>query len=303
VPRRVFPLLLLVVFAGHSQRPRDSLTFGGSGNSSINATAVDPSGNIYVTGTTTSFDFPLRNAFQAANSGTELIYSANAGATWTPLGNPLPATTPLASLVIAADPTNFQIIYAASGPNICKSANAGQQFHCVALTFASFETTLTSLVIDPQQPSTLYASATTNGGVFKSTDGGQTWANASAGLPSQGFIDSIAVDPFHSGVLYAWEGSGGYVSTNGASSWTPSSMPWPANTSVSGPDSPSFSFDPVTPGIIYGPNYPANQLGIQKSFDGGATWTPLNTPFSSCCVVPDPKVSGTLYALASVNDN
>jgi photosystem II stability/assembly factor-like uncharacterized protein len=294
-------LVFLVVFAGHSQRPFNSLIFGGSGNDSINAAAVDSSGNIYVVGTTASFDFPLRNAFQAANSGTELIYSVNAGATWTPLANPL-AITPLTSLSIAADPTNSQVVYAASGAGICKSTDAGQQFHCVALTFASFQTTLTSLAIDPQQPSTLYASATTNGGVFKSADGGQTWASASAGLPSQGFIDSVAVDPFHAGVLYAWAGSGGYVSTNGASSWAPSSMPWPANTSVSGPGGPSFSFDPVTPGIIYGPNYPANQLGVQKSVDGGATWTPLNTPFSSCCVVPDPKVSGTLYALASANN-
>ena len=92
MPTRVFPLVFLIAFPRHSQRPSNNLTFGGSGNDSIHATTVDSAGNIYLVGTTASFDFPLRNAFQAANSGTELIYSVNAGATWTPLANPLVIT-------------------------------------------------------------------------------------------------------------------------------------------------------------------------------------------------------------------
>jgi len=37
-------------------------------------------------------------------------------------------------------------------------------------------------VIDPKSPRTLYAS-THGGGVFKSTDGGETWSPAWSGLP------------------------------------------------------------------------------------------------------------------------
>src|SRR5580700_4461652 len=41
-----------------------SLTFGGNNADTGAAVAVDVSGNVYVTGTTTSTDFPVKNGFQ-----------------------------------------------------------------------------------------------------------------------------------------------------------------------------------------------------------------------------------------------
>ncbi|MGB7759307.1 MAG: SBBP repeat-containing protein [Bryobacteraceae bacterium] len=287
------PDLRLGAFANQSVSAR---TVGGSGNDTINAAAVDAAGNIYVTGTTSSFDFPLANAFQGANSGTQLVFSSDAGATWQPLGTPLPAANPeLWPVSVAADPTNGRIVYVAYGDQVCKSADGGRQFDCVTIAFASSQTTVTSIAIDPQQPLTVYASAYPNGGVFKSVDGGQTWANASQGLPSQGFVISVAIDPFHANAVYAWADNGGWVSNDGAASWTPSSLQWPTNTYAS---DVHFAFDPVTPGIIYGPWFSGTQFGLQKSTDGGATWTQLSTPFVNSGVVPDPKVSGVLYAVA-----
>ena len=291
----VILLALLITFPGFAQRIRIPDALGGSGTDSINAATVDSAGNIYVVGTTQSFDFPLRNAFQTANSGTQLIVSADAGASWKPLGNPFPSASSLQPLVIASDPTNARIVYAASANKICKSTDGGYQFQCSSIAFASIQTHVSSLAIDPRQPLTVYASADVEGGVFKSIDGGQTWANASQGLPDPLFIDSVTIDPFHSKVLYAWAGSGGYVSTDGANSWSQVNLQ-PLGSDISG--SLNFSFDPVTPGIIYGPAFTGNRLGVQKSTDGGATWTQLNTPFSNCCVVPDPKTSGLLYATA-----
>ncbi len=299
---RVAFVFVVCACAGWAQRSSHGVTIGGSGNQTINAAVVDAAGNIYVTGTTTSFDFPLRNAMQTANSGTELIYSSDAGATWQPLGNPV-AAAPLSPMIVALDPTNAQTVYAAAGMTVCRSTDGGHTSPCVTIGMGTFQTTLTGLVVDPRSSSTLYASATTNGGVFKSTDAGQTWKNASAGLPSNGFIASLTIDPFRSSVLYAWAGNGGYFSTDGASTWTRVNLSWPAGASVSGLGFPSFTFDPVTPGVIYAPTFTegTNKFGAQKSTDGGLTWTDLNVPFNGCCVVPDPKVSGTLYALIEVN--
>jgi hypothetical protein len=137
----------------------------------------------------------------------------------------------LAAPLIAADLANSQIIYAASGANICKSTNGRQQFHCVALTFASFQTTLTSLLIDPQQPATLYAvvpDPKVSGALYtlasanntapllfwKSADGGATWN--SYPFPT-GPAGPLAVDPANPQIMFA----GAFRSADGGRTWQP----------------------------------------------------------------------------------
>ena len=44
---------------------------------------------------------------------------------------------------------------------------------------------------------------------------------AGSGLPLNKGVDSVTIDPFHSNVLYAWAGSGGYVSQDGATPGIP----------------------------------------------------------------------------------
>ncbi len=291
---RLTLLISFLITAGFAQSPLTDFSFGGSANDSISGVAIDAAQNIYVTGTTFSADLPLRNASQTVNSGTQLIYSTDAGASWKPLSSPFGDAN---ALVLGIDPSNPSTIYMGSGAKLCKSVDGGHKLQCVAMPFTSTQTSISTLIVDPRQPNTVYASATVSGGVFKSVDGGQTWTNMSAGLPDSGFVDSIAMDPFHPDVLYAWLETGGYVSRDGASSWTPSSLPWSAGNSISG--GLHFSFDPVTPGVIYGPGFGTQgPLTIQKSIDAGQTWKTLTPPFTSCCVVPDPQTSGVLYVLA-----
>jgi len=64
-----------------------------------------------------------------------------------------------------------------------------------------------ALVIDPQNPSTLYAApglrVAVGGGVYKSTDGAASWSPANSGIPDSVFIGSLAIDPQDPNTLYA----------------------------------------------------------------------------------------------------
>ena len=97
-------------------------------------------------------------------------------------------------------------------------------------------------------------------------------AAAAAGPPISG-VQAVALDPVHSGTIYAGVYSGQttggvYKSADGGTSWTL----LPADTNVI-TDVRAVVVDPVTPATVYaGTTY----AGVLKSTDGGATWNPMN---------------------------
>jgi YD repeat-containing protein len=62
-----------------------STFLGGSGNDAGNAIVVDTSGNAYVAGSTTSGNFPVHNAFQSLNAGSQNAFVSELNATATTL--------------------------------------------------------------------------------------------------------------------------------------------------------------------------------------------------------------------------
>ncbi len=145
------------------------------------------------------------------------------------------------------------------------------------------------VVADPGAPGTLYAAA--DGGIFKSTDGGATWALSSRGLSSFS-VSGLVVDPHQSGHLFAIVASEGttdgiYRSTDGGATWQAGDNP---------PDgyASSLAIDPQNSSTVYAGTAFG---GFWRSTDAGKSWQKRSNPalfFES--VIADPLHSGTVYA-------
>ena len=68
---------------------------------------------------------------------------------------------------------------------------------------------VTSLVIDPDHPGTLYANGD---GVFRSTDGGATWSSVGTGLTTF-FVYTLVIDPHDTRTVYAGTADGVFAIT------------------------------------------------------------------------------------------
>src|SRR5437016_8787981 len=102
-----------------------------------------------------------------------------------------------------------------------------------------------ALAIDPVTPATLYA-GTYRGGVFKSTDGGESWSAVNTGLPDLN-VFSLAIDPQTPTTLYVGiERAGVFKSTNGGGSWSAVNTGLDPTIQVS-----ALAIDPQTPATLY----------------------------------------------------
>ncbi len=141
-----------------------------------------------------------------------------------------------------------------------------------------------AMAIDPLTPGTLYAS-TYEGGIFKSTDGGNNWTAAGSGWTTYAHtIYTIAIDPLTPSTLYAGTNSGVFKSTDAGENWT----------SINALGTYGYFFlaiDPLTPSTIY-----AGGHGVFKSTDAGDNWNKSGTYLGLVLAfVIDPLTPSTLY--------
>lgn len=129
-------------------------------------------------------------------------------------------------------------------------------------------------LVDPNNPNTIYIGAP-NGGLWKSTDGGTSWANLTDFLPTIG-VSGIAVDYANSNIVYISTGdedasdsfsSGIFKSTDGGLTWSATAFPV-GDYSTTG----EIYIHPTNSNILW----VVSSQGFYKSTDAGQTWTLKN---------------------------
>ncbi len=246
-------------------------------------------------------DPKVANTIYVAGAGGGVWKTTDGGSSWTPLTDGMPWQ---AMGALAIDPENSQTIYAGTGePNnsgdsqygigIYKSTNGGTSWTLIPPASESnpfFRKTISKIIVDPSSSNTIYVSVCSfgvnglygGGGVWKTTDGGNTWTNTtSATLNTGAQVSDMVMDPTNHLTLYAADGvlygdaeNGIYKTTNGGSTWAL------AGTTPSGTAVGRFSLgiSNSTPPVIYtGIQNPSTYglFGVYKSTDSGATWTNL----------------------------
>ncbi len=225
------------------------------------------------------------------------VYKSNFGSSiWTPITGNLPEWAPSQSRSIrslAIDYRNSNIIYAGSsygGSNgLYKTIDGGANWIPIAnnaLDNGYLE--YTKIVVHPTNPDIVYVATsgyfnqTNHGGVYKSTDAGGSWSNASTGL-SNLYIRSLAINPANPNALYVGtDGAGVSRTTNSGNSW------FEKNFKLGSQEILKIT---EISGILYALT---GRDGIYRSLDKGASWERFNSGMT-------PGI--TLHARAITSDN
>jgi photosystem II stability/assembly factor-like uncharacterized protein len=249
----------------------------------------------------------------------------NAGRTWLPVMDAMPVASIGALAVAPSDP---KTVYAGSGEadmrsditagnGMYRSTDAGASWTPIGLADSR---QIGRILIDPHDPTTLLVAALGHAygpnemrGVYRSTDGGATWARTLFHDADTGAIDLAADPAMHVVFASLWQtrrppwsvyppsngpGSGLYRSADGGVTWTPvrgTGLP------VEGLGKIGLAVAASDPKRVYA-IVDAKAGGLYRSDDGGAAWKLVNGDhrlwgrgWYFCHVAVDPRDPDSVY--------
>ncbi|MGH9484310.1 MAG: WD40/YVTN/BNR-like repeat-containing protein, partial [Terriglobales bacterium] len=273
------------------------------------------------------------SVFYMGTAGGGVWKTTNYGHSWRPITEKFfkPNTSGTVG-AIAIAPSNSKIIYVGTGDSaprntvltgagMYKSTDGGKTWNYIGLGNTHI---ITWILIDPQNPDVVYVAAlghlfgpNPQRGVFKTTDGGQTWKKILYVNDHTGAI-TMAMDPSNPQVVYAamWQmtrrhytfssggpGSGLYKSTDGGATWSNISHRPGLPTGIFGKIGVAVA--PSDPNVVYAliqADFEGQAGGLFRSDNAGQTWRLINKSmditqraFYYGRVFVDPKDANTIY--------
>jgi len=116
--------------------------------------------------------------------------------------------------------------------------------------------------------------------IYRTTDGGQTWARADAGMPA-GHVREFILDPGTTGTVYLGHDDGVFKTTDGGDTWRSTSLQSKENLKT-------LAIDPRNPNVLY---CSTSDPGFFKSTDRGDNWRRIGGTGSG---MPDGREVGRL---------
>ncbi len=170
---------------------------------------------------------------------------------------------------LGMDPQNPETLYAyIVGAGLYRSPDAGKSWEPVSDEAG----VMGPILVDPRDSDTLYIAfmkgnrASMEGGLRKSTDGGQTWQTV--GLIPGEIVMSISQSWEAPNTFYAANGQQVLKSTDGGESWRPTGEELPGVSAV--------AVAPNDPRIVYAGVLEGDTATVHRSEDGGESWEAQN---------------------------